>query len=303
VKADIDVAKDYQDLLMQESESLGHGGELNQSVFSSALKKNPWFSSSPSFVTVANWLATGGKTVFLQDADSLIMKTPDLLEVLNYIKSTFPSVDRITSYARSKTALKKSLDSLKKLKEAGLTRLHIGLETGDGELLKKVKKGITPEEQIESGKKVIAAGIQLSLYIMPGLGGIDLSMQHAKNTAGVLNAINPHYIRSRPFVPRRNTPSHTEYEAGEFRLLSPHGILTEIGMLVNELTVTSKLCFDHMLNPTYRSDHGLVPLLTQSYEGYELPEQKEEILGLIKKGLAIEESKFICAQDMINASL
>ena len=169
-------------------------------------------------MTVLNWLYVGGRTVFLQDADTLIMRTPDLVEAIKYLKKTFPSINRITSYARSKTALRKSLDELESLKKAGLSRLHIGLETGDDELLKRVHKGVTADEHIRAGRKIVRSGIELSEYIMPGLGGKDLTEQHAKNTAIVLNEINPGYIRSRPLAPRQGTPIADAYLRGELAL-------------------------------------------------------------------------------------
>ena len=300
---DIDIVKGIKETTSGVSEKLGYGGELNSHVLETLLNNHLGATSSPTFVTVINWLASGGKTVFLQDADSLIMKTPELIEILNYLKASFPSIERITSYARAKTAYKKSAENLKALKEAGLSRLHVGLETGDDYLLKKVKKGITAQEHIEAGKKVVNAGIELSSYVIPGLGGLDLSMDHANNTALVLNEINPHYIRSRPFVPRRGSLLFEEYESGEFRLLSPHGIISEIGMMVNALNVTSRLCFDHAVNASYRSDEGLVSLFDQRYEGYQLPDKKEEILLLIAEGLKVEESKYIRAENLIDAML
>ena len=92
---------------------------------------------------VYSWLVSGGKTAFLQDANSLIMKTDDLADALQYLRKSFPSITRVTSYARSRTLAQKKLEELEKIRKAGLDRLHVGLETGDDELLKKVKKGVT----------------------------------------------------------------------------------------------------------------------------------------------------------------
>jgi len=239
-------------------------------------------------VNVFNWYYSGGKTVFLQDANSLIMRTPQLLEIVSYLKEIFPSIERITSYARSKTLAKKSEEELKSLKEAGLTRVHVGLETGDDELLEYIKKGVTSEEQITGGKKSKEAGIELSVYVMPGLGGKKMSLQHAKNSARVLNEINPDFIRSRPYVPNPLTPLFNEISKGEFKLLSPHECLKEIKIMVEDLDVTGKVCFDHAMN--YWSSKAGGHLFTQSYEGYKFPEEKETVLELIEEGLKIEES-------------
>lgn len=300
---DINIVKGIEETTREVSQKLGYGGELNSHVLETLLSNHVGATSSPTFVTVINWLASGGKTVFLQDADSLIMKTDELIEIIIYLKASFPTIERITSYARAKTLYKKTEEDLKALKKAGLSRLHVGLETGDDYLLNKVKKGITAQEHIEAGRKVINAGIELSSYVIPGLGGLDLSMDHASNTAQVLNKINPHYIRSRPFVPRRGSPLFEEYEKGDFRLLSPHGIISEIGMMVSALNVTSRFCFDHAVNATYRSDEGLVPLFDQRHEGYQLPDRKEEILYIIAEGLQVDESRYIRAEHLIDAML
>ena len=256
---------------------------------------------NPSVITVFNWLMSGARTVFLQDANSLIMRTSDLVEVLKYLKQTFPSIERITTYARAKTVAQKTLEELKEIREAGLSRLHVGMETGDDELLKHVNKGVTSEEQIVAGKKAKEAGFELSEYVMPGLGGKARWEQHAKNTARVLNAIDPDFIRLRPYIPRKGTPLYAEYEKGIFQLTSPHERLRELKMMVENLQVTSRLCFDHFMNSWYRDPSRRHPLFKQDYEGYKLPEEKGEVLKLIEEGLAIDESTHMHAKDLIES--
>ncbi len=199
-------------------------------------------------VNVFNWLCSGARTAFLQDADTPIMRTPQLVEVISYLKEVFPGIERITSYARAKTIARKKIEELEELHRAGLSRLHIGLETGDDELLKYIDKGVTAGEHILAGKKAIQAGFELSEYVMPGLGGKSRWVQHAENTARVLSEINPHFIRLRPFVPISNTPMFEAYQRGEYELTSPHERLLEIGLLVKNLQVTSRVCFDHNMN-------------------------------------------------------
>ena len=303
IKGDIDKAKAISDIIKETSIKLGLIGQINQEVADALFRYYPEARYSSSFVAVFNWLYFGGKTVFLQDADTLIMRTPDLVEAIKYLKKTFPAIERITSYARAKTALKKSLDELKALKEAGLSRLHIGLETGDDELLQKVHKGITAEQHIKAGQKIVKAGIELSEYIMPGLGGKEMTRQHAQNTARVLNEINPDYIRSRPLAPRPGTPLAEAYHKGELQVLTPHELLAEIKMLVENLTVSSKLCFDHALNPSVKSGFGYTPLLDQSYEGYQLPGEKEKLVAIIDKGLKTDESKFATVEEIARTAI
>ena len=132
---------------------------------------------------------------------------------------------------------------------------------------------------------------------MPGLGGPSRSEQHAKNTARVLNEINPHYIRFRPFVPRPNTPLFDEYQSGKLQISSPHERLREIKVTIKTLTITSHVCFDHMMN-AWRKESGEL-LFTQDYEGYKFPEEKGGVLELIEEGLRVSESLHIDAKDMV----
>ena len=296
IKKDIQAAKTISDEIKQVSWELGYAGQINNVVGSTIIQREPNLSESHSFVTVFNWLSSGGRTAFLQDADSLIMRTSDLIDVTKHLRETFPSLERITSYARAKTIYRKTLQELKDIRAAGLNRLHVGLESGDDELLEYIDKGVTAEQHIIAGRKAKEAGFEFSAYVMPGLGDPTRSEQHAKNTARVLNEINPHYIRLRPFVPRPNTPLFDEYQRGELKISSPHERLRELKIMIEALTVTSRVCFDHMMN-AWRGESGEL-LFTQDYEGYKFPEEKGKVLELIEEGLRVSESLHIDAKDM-----
>ena len=137
---------------------------------------------------------------------------------------------------------------------------------------------------------------------MPGLGGKRYWVQHAQNTARVLNEINPHFIRSRPFVPRDKTPLFEAYQRGEFELTSPHERLQEIKLMIENLEVTSRVCFDHNLNPSYRLGNRFIPLLKQGYNGYQFPDEKEAVLAAIDEGLQLDEKAFVHAKDLAGIS-
>ncbi len=303
VKKDIDTVKEIAKITKATSWKLGYGGKINEYLGTALIQSEPSLNYNQCFIHVFNWLYMGGRTAFLQDANSLIMPTKDLLEVLKYLKQNFPSIDRITSYARAKTLAKKSLEELKEIRQVGLSRLHVGMETGDDELLKYVDKGVTAAEQIEAGRKAKEAGFELSEYVMPDLGGRERSEQHAINTAKVLNEINPDFIRMRPFVTGPGTPLYEEYSKGAFKLSSPHERLREIRTFVENLNVTSRLCFDHFLNSWYRDKSHSYTLFKQDYEGYKLPEEKSKVLALIEEGLKIDESVHIHVKDIIGMSL
>jgi radical SAM superfamily enzyme YgiQ (UPF0313 family) len=215
------------------------------------------------------------------------MKTDQLVDILQHLRKTFPTLSRVTSYARSKTIAQKKLEELKAINEAGLDRVHIGLETGDDKLLQKIKKGVDSKGHIKGGKKAMEAGFQVSEYWMPGLGGKAMWQDHARNTARVLGEINPHYIRSRPFFPAPGTPLHEAYESGHFTMLSPQEQLHELKLMMEELNVNSKVCFDHAGNYWRNRSGGL--LFSQSYEGYKFPQEKPRVLQLIDEGLTVRQ--------------
>jgi radical SAM superfamily enzyme YgiQ (UPF0313 family) len=300
IKKDIDAVKQIADIIENVSRQMGRGGKVDELVGSALVRSQPAMQSDHCFVTVFYWLYSGGHTAFLQDADSLIMHTPDLIEAITYLKNTFPSLDRITSYARAKTIYRKTPEEMRQLKAAGLQRLHIGLETGDDELLKIIDKGITAEQHIAAGKIVKEAGMELSLYIMPDLGGRKLSDQHARNTARILSDINPDYIRSRPLIPRSGTPIYDDYQNGTLVLSSPHERLKELKILVENLDVTSKLCFDHFGNSWYQALRK--PLFRRDYEGYQFPDEKQMVLDLIDEGLKIDESVHVHVTELMRLS-
>ncbi len=214
-------------------------------------------------------------TVFIGDSNSLVAKTEMLVKVLNALFTSFPNIQRVTSYARAKTIAKKPLEDLIKIYQAGLTRLHVGLETGDRELLKEIEKGATPEEMIEAGKRAKEAGFEYSLYVLLGIGGEEKWEQHATGTAEVLNQIDPHFIRVRTFIPQPDSPLYEAMVKGRFQPASPETILKETKLLLQKLQVTSQFLSDHISN--------LLPLHGK------LPEDKEKMIQMI--GEALKELK------------
>ena len=168
IKTDIDTAHRISAEIKAESQRWGQGGAVNDTVISRIFNDGRY---DQGYRSIAAWMYYGTGACFLQDADNLIMKTDDLVEVVAYLRATFPEIDRVTTYSRSHTVLRKSPADLAKIRAAGLDRIHIGLETGYDPLLKLMKKGITAEGHIKAGQRVRAAGMELSEYVMPGLGG------------------------------------------------------------------------------------------------------------------------------------
>ncbi len=166
IKQDIDTARAIQNSIKELAWKSGYGDRVGQAA--AMVYNSP---SNAAVQNVALWLNGGGESAFLQDANSLIMRTGELAEVIRYLKETLPSIKRVTSYARSNTAARKTAEELKELHEAGLSRLHVGLETGYDPLLEFMDKGVTAAAHITGGRRVVESGISLSEYVILGLGG------------------------------------------------------------------------------------------------------------------------------------
>jgi len=202
-----------------------------------------------SFRAALSWYLSGMEAVFLQDADSLVLRPALLIEILINLKILFPQVVRITSYSRSETIDRIPADQLHALAAAGLNRIHVGLESGCDAVLTAMHKGATKEMQIRAGLKVKAAGMELSEYYLPGLGGIDLWREHAQDTADAMNRINPDFIRLRTLAIPEQTHLAEEVRAGRFRKCPDLLVAEEILLFLDILEgVTGYLTSDHVLN-------------------------------------------------------
>lgn len=198
-------------------------------------------------------------SAFLQDADSLILPADELVEIITHIKRQFPGIKRITTYARAKSMKRKSVEDYLRLKEAGLTRIHTGMESGSLKVLKLIDKGIKPEDIIQGGTRVVQSGISLSEYIMPGVGGRALSREHAIETARVLNQIRPDFIRVRTFAVPPKSPIQRMVDEGTFDPLGDDEIVAEIRLLIEHLEeIPSHFrCGDFSLNLLMQVDGRL----------------------------------------------
>ncbi len=274
IKADIKKAGDISDEIKALSWKLGQGGRVTDGVINAIYEEDHY---NDSYRSVGAWLYFGGNSVFLQDANSIIMKTDDLAEVLRYIKEQFPSVDRITSYCRSHTAARKSVDELKTLRQAGLSRIHIGMESGYDPVLEFIRKGVTAADHIEGGTRIVEAGISLCEYIIPGLGGERWTREHAVETAGVINRINPDYVRLRSMHVVRGTRLYELMKSGEFKPITDDETVREIRLFIETLDgIRTTIVSDHILN------------LLEELEG-KLPEDKERLLAVIDRYFALPE--------------
>jgi radical SAM superfamily enzyme YgiQ (UPF0313 family) len=276
IKKDIQTAKDIADDIKALSWTLGFSGKMTDQVVSHIYTSADY---SDGYRSIAAWLYYGTGACFLQDADNLIMETDALVEVLKFLREKFPEIKRVTTYSRSRTIARKSVEALRRIKEAGLDRVHVGLESGYDPVLKLVKKGVTAAHQIEAGQKAMAAGLELSEYVMPGLGGQDLWKEHAKATAEVLNQINPHFIRIRSLRIPDRVPLSALVKEGSFRMQSDDMLAEELKLFISTLSgITSVVTSDHIMN------------LLEEVSG-KFPEDQEKMLDVIGRYQKLPDSE------------
>ena len=221
---------------------------------------------------------SGVRTLFLPDGNTILMKTDQLLELLEYAYQLFPKLERVTVYGSAKFIVRKSLEELRRLREAGLKRIHTGMESGDDPTLERIKKGTTAQEIVRAGCMVKEAGIEQSEYFLVGIAGIERSEEHARNSGQVLSEIDPEFIRIRTYVPQQGTPLYNEYIQGKFTLLTPHQALQEVAVLLENLEGTGMVLSDHVSN--YANVSG------------RLREDKKDMLDALRYALSLPESRF-----------
>jgi len=218
------------------------------------------------------------RTLFFPAGNTIAMPTRDLAALCRHARELFPRLQRLTVYGSSQYILRHGREGLKELAAAGLSRIHAGFESGDDEVLARVKKGATAAQHLQAGKWLREAGIELSAYLILGLAGPEGSRRHALASARVVNAARPAFVRLRTLVPKINTPLLEEVLSGRFRLCGPHEILLEARTLIRAIEVPTQLVSDHYTN--YLDLHG------------RLPEDRERLLREIDAALARPEDTF-----------
>jgi len=219
--------------------------------------------------------------VFLADGDALAMDTSELLEVIAYLKQNFPSLRHIGIYASPDSILQKEISELTALKAAGLTIAYLGVETGDPELLKDIRKGVTYDEMVEAGRRIRSAGILLSVTVLLGLAGRSpKAVDHAIKTAEICNDMNPDYIGALVLMLVPRTELFRRQEKGEFELPGPFEILDEMRIMIEHLNVQGT---------EFRSNHASNYLPIKG----RLPEDKEKMLKLINDMIAKEDRRYL----------
>lgn len=219
---------------------------------------------------VAGSYAPVVRRVFLENGDALVAPQPLLLEVLEYLRERFPNLERVGTYATPKSALHKSVDELKALRELGLTIAYLGVESGDEEVLKQVKKGATYAQIVEAGRKLKEGGITVSATVILGLAGPEGSERHAIATGKILTDIDPEFAGALTLMLVPPTPMHADLKAGRFKLITPLQSLVELKLIIENSSFTN--CF-------FTANHAsnYLPIRAR------LPQQKTELVALLDR--------------------
>jgi len=183
----------------------------------------------------------GVERLFLCDGDALIIPQPRLLAILEAVRARLPSVRRIGTYANAKSIRKKSVEELRELKDRGLGIIYLGIESGNEEILRTIEKGATYDRIVEAARRVKEAGITLSVTVLLGIGGVEKSMEHARDTARILTDVDPDFAGVLTVMIVPGTPLHEEALAGRFVLPGTFDLLKELGVIVSQARFTN--CF------------------------------------------------------------
>jgi radical SAM superfamily enzyme YgiQ (UPF0313 family) len=225
------------------------------------------------------------RSCFLQDGDSFVMKTWELLEILNFLKRHFPSLEKVSSYGRSQTMIRKSPREIEAICDAGLNLLYCGMESGSDAVLKNIKKGVSAADHIKAAQMAREAGMEISEFIILGLGGKALWREHAAETARVLNKINPEFIRVLTIGIKKGSGLEKQLQEGKFQLQTEKALIEEQRLLIDSLDgVTS-----------YYANHHGVDLLMEARG--QLPTAKPELLAIMDRYLSLPE------EDRLNYTL
>lgn len=248
VKKDIDTMANYRDMILAHKD----GENWNMLAVQKEYAELPSDEARMCYQMVFTWLTEGdSQAIFLQDANTMVLRTEWLLEIVSYVRERLPEIKRITSYGRANTLAKISEEDYRALRQAGLDRIHSGYESGSDKVLKLICKGTTQEEQIIGGRKVRDAGIELSIYFMPGVGGRELSDDNAMETAKVINAVDPDFVRLRTFVLRTGSLMEEVRAAGNYTEETDMEKLLEIRKLIANIDPTKargRITSDHIIN-------------------------------------------------------
>ncbi|NLV67850.1 MAG: radical SAM protein [Spirochaetes bacterium] len=226
------------------------------------------------------------RRAFLADGDVLILPTEDILRIMHYIKQKNPHMENINMYGNAKAILRKSPEDLRAIRDAGLGVLYQGIESGNEEVLRRIKKGAFPKHMKEAAAKVIGAGIKLSQTVLLGIGGTELSAEHARDTGKLLGEMSPDFASALTVMILPNTQLFQEYKSGKFVLPDKFGLLGELRTIIKNMNVTRKCYF------TSNHASNYLPIRAN------LPEEQGAVLRLIEQVISTKDESILKPEHM-----
>ncbi|KGJ91500.1 radical SAM protein [Colwellia psychrerythraea] len=216
------------------------------------------------------------RRVFLADGDAMMLPFNRLKEILQLIKLHLPDVSRVSSYCLPRNLGNKTVEQLAELNALGLKLMYIGCESGDDEVLALIEKGESYQSSLIALNKIKQAGMKSSVMILNGLGGPELSRQHAINSAKLMNEAQPNYLStlvvSFPLGELRFAEKFSQASLQPFRQLTQHELFTEMDILLSELELERTI---------FRSDHASNYLVLKGVLGND----KEALLAQVRHAL------------------
>jgi radical SAM superfamily enzyme YgiQ (UPF0313 family) len=218
--------------------------------------------------------------IFLADGDALIIPQDQLIRILSYLKQKIRGLERVGIYANAVDVLKKDKKELLELKRLGLGIIYLGLESGNAEVLKRIKKNATAEQMIQAARRVKEAGILLSITVLLGIGGVEMSQVHAEDTGKVLSAMDPEFVGALSLIIVPGTPIEKELKTGTLVLPTPFELIRELETMIANCRFTN--CF-------FASNHAsnYLPLRIR------MPAEKEKALALIHQVLEKKDPELL----------
>ncbi len=287
IKKDIDVMAEYRDRILEHKNGEGWNMPALQAEYLALSSEDAMMC----YQMVFRWLTEGNsQAIFLQDANTMVLRPEWLIEIISYVRKRLPEIQRITSYGRANTLAKISDVDFKALRQAGLDRIHSGYESGSDKVLQMIAKGATQEEEIIGGQKVRNAGIELSIYFMPGVGGKALSEENALETAKVINAVDPDFVRLRTFVLRSGSLMEELQKNGQYTEPTDMEKLKEIRQMIAHIDpqkARGTLTSDHIINLLQQVSGSLdrdIPFMLSYIDAYlALPELEQRKYQLARR--------------------
>lgn len=220
-----------------------------------------------------DYYGPGVERVFLMDGDAIVMKTDQMLRILEKLYHNFPNLQKVTTYAGPMSTLSKSVDELRQLRQAGLTRAYLGVESGSDTVLKAINKGCTAAQMLRAGQNLVEAGIDLWAIVILGLAGEDGDREeHVLSSARIINEMKPRHLSAMTFAPAKGTQLGEDVLAGRFKVCTSDQVLDECRLLLENLDVDP-------LHFTSNHASNYLPLKGG------LPEDRDKFLSLIEQAL------------------